>query len=482
MFLGIDLGTSSLKALLLDVDGSILGTGSAAYPLNSPQPGWAESDPQDWWSAVASAVHEASGEHAADVAAVGLAGQMHGVVLSDDLGEPLRPAILWADGRSRRQLDTYAGLGAELRRQLANPPATGMAGPTLLWLREHERPAYRSAHWALQAKDWLRLRLIHEAATEPSDASATLLYDLTTDYWAKDVCAELDIRLDFLAPIRESAEICGVLTAQAAGHLGIRPNLPVVGGAGDTAAAALAGGLLDSGPVQLTVGTGAQVVAPRDRLVVDQTGRTHFYRAAAPDRWYAMAAMQNAGLALEWVRTILRASWAELYAEAFAVPAGAEGLIFVPYLTGERTPHFDPSARGAWVGLGLSHGRGHLMRAALEGVAFAIRQGTEALLATGVPATELRLTGGGSMDARWRQLLADVLEQPLLGTPVTAVSALGAALLAGLGFGAWPDAARVAALAAPAALVASPGPDSAAYQEPYFRYRQLYLPLAAAQS
>jgi xylulokinase len=482
MFLGIDLGTSSLKALLLDVDGSILGTGSAAYPLHSPQPGWAESDPQDWWTAAASAVREATGGQAADVAAVGLAGQMHGVVLCDDLGEPLRPAILWADGRSRRQLDRYAALDSDLRRRLANPLATGMAGPTLLWLREHERPAYRSAHWALQAKDWLRLRLIQEAATEPSDASATLLYDLTTDYWAKDICAELDIRLDFLAPIRESAEICGVLTAQAAGHLGIRPNLPVVGGAGDTAAAALAGGLLESGPVQLTVGTGAQVVAPRDRLVVDQTARTHFYRAAAPDRWYAMAAMQNAGLALEWVRTILRASWAELYAEAFAVPAGAEGLIFVPYLTGERTPHFDPSARGAWVGLRLSHGRGHLLRAALEGVAFAIRQGTEALLATGVPATELRLTGGGSIDSRWRQLLADVLDQPMLGTPTAAASALGAALLAGVGFGAWPDAARVAALAAPVALVASPGPDSAAYQEPYFRYRQLYLPLAAAQS
>jgi xylulokinase len=482
MFLGIDLGTSSLKALLVDVDGSILGTGSAAYRLNSPQPGWAESDPQDWWTAAASAAREATGGHAADVAAVGLAGQMHGVVLSNDLGEPLRPAILWADGRSRRQLQSYSELDADLRRKLANPLATGMAGPTLLWLREHERPAYRSAHWALQPKDWLRLRLIHEAATEPSDASATLLYDMTTDYWAKDVCAELDLRLDFLAPIRESVEICGVLTTQAAGHLGIRPNLPVVGGAGDTAAAALAGGLLDSGPVQLTVGTGAQVVAPRERPVIDQTARTHLYRAAAPDRWYAMAAMQNAGLALEWVRATLGASWAEVYAEAFAVPPGSEGLIFLPYLTGERTPYFDPTARGAWVGLRLSHARGHLLRAALEGVAFAIRQGMEALLATGVPATELRVTGGGSIDPRWRQLLADVLEQPLLGTPTTAASALGAALLAGVGFGAWPDAGRVAAFAAQPELVASPGPDSDAYQEPYLRYRQLYLPLAAVLS
>ncbi|TMF45819.1 MAG: xylulose kinase, partial [Chloroflexi bacterium] len=208
-------------------------------------------------------------------------------------------------------------------------------------------------------------------------------YDMTTDYWAKDVLSELDLRLDFLAPIRESVEICGVLAPAAAAHLGVRPNLPVVGGAADTAAAAIAGGLLDPGPIQLTIGTGAQLVAPRDRLAVDPTARTHIYRAAAPDRWYAMAAMQNAGLALEWVRTTLVASWDEVYAEAFAVPPGAQGLIFLPYLTGERTPHFDPAAKGAWIGLGLSHGRGHLLRAALEGVAFAVRQGLEALPVAG---------------------------------------------------------------------------------------------------
>jgi xylulokinase len=357
-----------------------------------------------------------------------------------------------------------------------------MAGPTLLWLRDNERQLYRQAHWALQPKDWLRLRLIHEAATEPSDASATLLYDLTTDYWAKDVIDELDLRLDFLAPIRESVEISGVLAAAAATHLGIRANLPVVGGAADTAAAALASGVLDPGPVQLTIGSGAQVVAPRDRPAIDLTGRTHLYRAAAPDRWYAMAAMQNAGIALEWVRTTLSATWDDVYAEAFAVPPGAEGLVFLPYLTGERTPYFDPTARGAWVGLRLSHSRGHLLRAALEGVAFAVRQGLEALLATGVAATELRLAGGGTYDARWRQLLADVLEQPLLATATTSASALGAALLAGVGHGAWPDARRVAALAAPPELVATPGSAADAYAEAYLRYRQLYLPIAAALS
>ncbi|TMD82970.1 MAG: xylulokinase [Chloroflexi bacterium] len=480
MFLGIDLGTSSLKALVLDVDGTIVGTASASYSMSAPQPGWSEAEPEDWWTAAAPAVRQAAGEHAAAIAAVGLSGQMHGVVLSDDAGNALRPAILWPDGRTRLQLEAYRELSEELRRKLANPLATGMAGPTLLWLRDHERPHYRHAQWALQPKDWLRLRLIHEAATEPSDASGTLLYDMTTDYWAKDVLSELDLRLDFLAPIRESVEICGVLAPAAAAHLGVRPNLPVVGGAADTAAAAIAGGLLDPGPIQLTIGTGAQLVAPRDRLAVDPTARTHIYRAAAPDRWYAMAAMQNAGLALEWVRTTLVASWDEVYAEAFAVPPGAQGLIFLPYLTGERTPHFDPAAKGAWIGLGLSHGRGHLLRAALEGVAFAVRQGLEALPVAGVRRDELRLAGGGSLDPRWRQLLADVLERPLLATPVTDASALGAALLAGVGFGAWPDAQRVAAMAAPAQLVATPGRDAEAYREPYLRYRQLYQPIAAA--
>jgi len=482
VFLGLDLGTSSLKALVLDVDGSIVGTATASYPMETPEPGYAESDPEAWWDAAVGATREAANGHASAIAAIGVAGQMHGVVLCLDDGSPLRPAILWADARSRKQLELYEALSPELKRKLANPISTGMAGPTLLWLREHERAHYRRAHWALQPKDWLRLRLINEAATEPSDASATLLYDMTADYWANDVADELDLRLDFLAPIRESAEICGVLSAQAADRLGVRPNLAVVGGAADTAAAALASGLIEPGAIQLTLGTGAQAVAPRDRLSIDPTGRTHLYRAAAPERWYAMAAMQNAGLALDWARTTLRATWEELYDEAFNVPPAAPGLIFLPYLTGERTPYFDPSARGAWVGLQLTHTRGHLLRAALEGVAFSIRQGIEALVATGIDAREARLSGGGSLDPHWRQLLSDVLGRPLLATSTTAGSALGAALLAGVGFGAWPDAQRVATLAAPATLVAEPGSSPSAYEEGYLRFRQLYLPIAAALS
>ena len=481
MFLGIDLGTSSAKALLLDVDGSVVGTGISSYAIHHPHPGWAESNPEDWWDAVTMAVQEAVAGRGVEVAAVGLSGQMHGVVLCLEDSQPIRPAILWADARARKQLDAYRGLGPGPQRALANPITTGMAGPTLLWLREHEASLYRQARWALQPKDWLRLRLTGEAATEPSDASATLLYDLSTDYWAKDVLDALDLRLDFLAPIRESSEICGLVSGSSAPSWGIRPNVPVVGGAADTAAAALSSGLLDPGAVQLTIGTGGQFVAPRDRVVIDPTARTHLYRAAAPDRWYAMAAIQNAGLALEWVRTVLGASWEDLNREAFAVPPGAEGLTFLPYLTGERTPHFDSAPRGAWVGLRLSHGRGHLLRAALEGVAFALRQAFEALLATGISAGELRLAGGGTVEPRWRQLLADVLQRELRAAGTSAASAKGAALLAGIGFGAWPGAGQVKELAGPIPLVASPDPANP-YRDAYHRYRELYLPIAAVLS
>ena len=480
MFLGIDVGTSSLKALVLDVDGTIVGVAQCGYSMQRPQPGWAEADPWEWWRAAMEAVPRAAGDHASEIAAIGLSGQMHGVVLTDDIAQVMRPAILWADTRSSRELAAYSELSIAMRRSLANPLATGMAGPSLLWLRDHERSTYRRAQWALQPKDWMRLCLTHEAATDPSDASATLLYDMNADYWAKGIIAELDLRLELLAPIRESSEICGVLMQAPAADLGLRPNLPVICGAGDTAAAALAAGILDPGPVQLTIGTGAQLIAPRDRITVDPTGRTHLYRAAASDHWYGMAAMQNAGIALDWVKATLGVDWDQLYGEAFQAPPGADGLIFLPYLTGERTPYFDPAAKGGWIGLRMHHARGHLLRAALEGVAFSLRQGLDALLASGVPLRQLRLAGGGSFDSRWRQLLADVLQQPLYATPTTAVSALGAALLAGVGFGAWPDARTVAELAAPPIEVAVPGQNTAPYEEAYHRFRQLYLPLSAA--
>src|SRR5918993_2731390 len=407
MLLGLDLGTSSVKALLMAEGGAILGEGSSSYAVRAPRPGWAESTPEDWWAAVLEATDAAVGWRGPKVTALGLSGQMHGVVLVDEVGLPLRPAVLWADARSGAELAAYRGLDEDLGRRLANPPAVGMAGPSLLWLRDHEPDAYASARWTLQSKDWLRMRMTGEAVTEPSDASATLLYDLLADDWAYGVLENLGLRMELLAPLVSSASVAGMLEGEAAGELGLREGLPVAAGAADTAAAMLGTGLVRPGPVQLTVGTGGQVVTPKEEPEPDPYGRTHLYRAALPGLWYSMAAVQNAGLALEWVRKVLGVSWKEVYEEAFAVAHGSGGVTFLPYLSGERTPRFDSGARGAWTGLGLDHTRGHLLRAALEGVAFALREGLEALEDLGGATPEVRLAGGGAGKEPWRRLLAD---------------------------------------------------------------------------
>ncbi len=473
MLLGLDLGTSSVKALLLGEAGYAVGEGSASYPVRSPRPRWAESSPDRWWNAAVEATKKAVGDRGAQVAALGLSGQMHGVVLTDDRGRPLRSAILWADARSAEQLAAYRRLGEGVRRRLANPPAVGMAGPSLLWLRDHEPDVYASARWALQPKDWLRLRLTGEVFAEPSDASATLLYDLRSDGWDFPAVETLGLRPDLLAPLVASAGAAGTLTERAAELLGLRAGLPVAAGAADTAAAMLGGGLLRPGSVQLTVGTGAQIVAPKGSPEPDPHERTHLYRAGAPDLWYSMAAIQNAGLALEWARGVLGVSWEEVYEEAFAVPPGAGGVAFLPYLSGERTPRFDPGARGAWTGLGLDHGRGHLLRAALEGVAFALREGLEALEEAGTPVPELRLAGGGTASELWRRMLADVLGRPLRPLPdavASVASARGAALLAGVASGVYRTAEDV--LAPDPDRVIRPG--DRAYEAAYARYRELY--------
>ena len=479
MLLGLDLGTASAKAVLVDEGGAVLGEGAAPYAVRSPRPGWAESDPGDWWRACTAAVRAAVGERGSEVRGLGLSGQMHGVVLSGAGGEPLRPAVLWADARSEEELGAYRALGPGLLRTLANPPAAGMAGPSLVWLRENEPASYRAARWALQPKDWLRLRLTGEAGAEPSDASATLLYDPVADGWAWPVVEALGLRGELLAGISPSGAVAGTLVAGAAAAMGLPSGLPVAAGAGDTAAAALGSGLLGEGDAQLTVGTGGQVVAARRLPSPDPGGRTHLFRAAHEDpsgRFYAMAAVQNAGLALEWVLGVLGASWEEAYREAFAVPPGAGGVLFLPYLSGERTPHFDPGARGAWVGLGLGHGRGHLLRAAFEGVAFALREGLAALEGAGVRVPELRLAGGGTSRGPWRQLLADVLGRPLLVLPpcvAGVASARGAAFLAGISTGVYGSARETLALAPEPVGTVVPE-DAASYEEAYARYLELY--------
>ncbi|HLB77685.1 MAG TPA: xylulokinase, partial [Candidatus Dormibacteraeota bacterium] len=432
MLLGIDLGTSSIKAAVMAEDGSVEEIASASYPMKSPARGWAETDPADWWLATRQAVTSLAASHRQKVVAIGLSGQMHGVVLTDPDGEALRPAILWADGRADGELSRYRELPPGLRELLANPLAAGMAGPTLLWLRRHEFPTYDAARWALQPKDWLRLRLTSQARTEPTDASATLLYDLGRDTWATDVVRELGIRPNLLPDVVPSHAMAGRLTDVAAQELGLAPGLPVAAGAADAAASLLGHGVLDPGPVLLTIGTGAQLSSIRTQLHHDPTGRTNLYRTVENGKWYAMAAILNAGLALDWARTVFQIEWPVLYRSAEEVPPGAGGVTFVPHLVGERTPHRGSGADARWSGIALHHRREHLLKAVLEGVAFALREAMEQLEAAGIPVAQLRLAGGGAVDAAWRQLLADVLGKPLIATPSRVGSARGAALLAGV--------------------------------------------------
>jgi xylulokinase len=452
--LGIDLGTSAVKVMVLDEQGRALSIGRADYRVLAPQPGWSESDPAEWWNAVKAAIREAL-IPGIRIDAIGLSGQMHGLVLTDAAGEAIRPALLWSDTRAQEELERYRSLPAHLLARLANPLVPGMAGPMLCWLAEHEAASYQRATWALQPKDWLRLRLTSEAATDPGDASATLLYDLLADGWSDEVITALGLNRRLLPPILPSGARAGTLSAQAAEVLGLPSRIPVATGTADTAAAALGMGLLAPGPVQLTLGTGAQLLSLCSEPQADPNGRTHLYRAADGANWYVMAAVQNGGLALNWVRQMFNATWDEVYASAGAVPPGAEGLFFLPYLTQERPHHTQPASRGAFLGLRIDHRREHLLHAALEGVAFGIRVAFEAL-PTANTTTALRLAGGGSEHAEWRQMLADILKRDLLIVDTSAASVRGAALLAGIASGVWPDAAATAALAPTATLSATP--------------------------
>ena len=468
MLLGLDLGTGSLKAVLLNQNG-LIAEASRAYTVHAPQPGWAESNPNDWWNAAQAATLELG--HGNEITAIGFSGQMHGVVLSDSKGQVLRHAILWADTRSKYELETYKKLSPQILQRLANPPVTGMAGMGLLWLKHHEPALLKSARWAFQPKDWLRYQLTGQALTDPSDASGTLLYDLGRDTWALDVMDVLGLPQTLLAPLRGSSQIAGALSSAAANQLGLRAGIPVATGGGDTPTAMFGSGLLTPGAVQLSIGSGAQIVAPRDAAVIDTSLRTHLYRAVTPNGWYAMAAMQNAGLALEWVRAMLGLDWETAYLEAFAPDVNTDGLSFLPYLMGERTPHLNADARGAWVGLALSHSRGHLMRAAFEGVAFAIRDGFEALLETGIEAPALRLAGGGTRVQTWRQLLADTLQRPLYTSEISSASARGAALLAGVASAVFSSCEDTLGFSPIPGLVAEP---QANLEEAFARFQSLY--------
>lgn len=431
-FLGIDLGTSSVKAVIVDLDGAVLGQAGCGYAVKSPRPGWSETDPQEWLQSTIAAVRTAVAGAGADVVAIGFSGQMHGIVVADASGVPLRPAMLWSDARATAQLNSYRAMPARIRVRLANPLSPGMAGPLLSWLHQHDFATYAAASWVLSPKDWLRAQLTGLFHAEPSDASATLLYDLARDCWDLEVLDALQVDVGKLPPLLPGAgHVAGELTAAGAELLGLRAGIPVAAGAGDTAAAALGSRLVDSEVAQLTIGTGAQVIRPVAQFPEDLTPApvTHLYRAATDTGWYRMAASLNAGSTLTWVCTLLGASWPELY-ECAGLSPDDDAPLFLPHLHGERTPYLDPDMRGAWTGLAPRHRRADLLSAALEGVAFAVRDAADALLPDRHSLKELRLAGGGTTSPAWRQMLADILEFPLTPIDIAAASGLGAAALA----------------------------------------------------
>ncbi|KXU90335.1 carbohydrate kinase [Paraburkholderia monticola] len=466
-FLGIDLGTGSLKAAIIDEQGREQAVSSVAYALVTPHAGWAEIDVETWWNALVDAMAGLPRELRDDVRAIGFSGQMHGVVLLDANGKAVRRAMLWPDSRALAELAAWP-------EPQANPVAPGMAGPLLRWLVQHEPQAARRTRWALQPKDWLRVALGGACVTDASDACATALAD-PAGTWDAALLERLEIPREWFAPLAPSYAASGALSPQAAQALGLRAGIVLATGAADTPCAALGSGLARDGDALLTTGTGGQIVVLANDEPAPLRG-LHRYRAAS-DHWYRMAAMQNVGIALERVRGWLSYEWVEAYREAFgevtdASTHAAAPLTFLPYLTGERTPWLNPQARGGWLGLSLEHTRGAMMRAAFEGVAFSLRAGLDAIRASGAPVTALKLAGGGSVDARWRQLLADALDVELHAVDCPNAAPRGAAILGGLACGHW-QTRDLATLAPGATRVAGPRGD-AALAERYGRFIDLY--------
>lgn len=426
--LGIDLGTGSAKALLLDANGAERQVASVPVQVSRPRPGWAESGPEEWWGAVVTAVRQVTAGVGAQVGAIGLSGQMHGMVLARSDSAPVRPAMLWLDRRAEDSVNVYHALSPTSWSALANPFIPGMAGPMLHWLVHHEPSAIAEADFALQAKDWLRLRLTGHAGSEPSDASGTLLFDVPQGCWAFPVIEALGIPPRLLPPLGRSSALAGGLTGAAAGQLGLSPGTPVAFGAGDTAAALVGTGLVEVGPVQLTVGTGAQVVTLRQGPVADPALRYHLFASALPAQWYALGAVQAAGAAFTWAMNIFSVAWDEAYELLGRSPVGAKGLLFVPHLAGARSPSMDFKAKGAFCELELAHERADIVRAVFEGVAFSIADAALSVPEFGQAET-VYLAGGGSTRSQWRQLLCDVLGKRLLVLESPNASPRGAALL-----------------------------------------------------
>jgi xylulokinase len=463
---GLDVGTTGVKALAISEQGEVLARAEQEYPLATPRPGWAEQDPEDWWRASQSALAEVEADRAAGI---GLSGQMHGLVALDAADRVLRPAILWNDQRTAAEcaeIEERVGL-ERLIALTGNRALTGFTAPKLLWLRRHEPEPFGRIEHVLLPKDYVRLRLAGERAIDVTDASGTLLFDVKHRRWSEEMLEALELPQEWFPPTLESPAVSAHTST----------GLRVAAGAGDQAAGALGVGIDRPGAVSVVLGTSGVILAALPRFQADREARVHSFCHAVPGAWHAMGVMLSAAGSLRWFREVCAqaASYDELLAEAAAVPAGSDGVFFLPYLSGERTPHADPNARGSFTGLALSHGRGHLTRAVLEGVAYGLRDSLELLRELGVRPEVGRVSGGGARGRIWLEIVASVLGLPLELTAVEEGAAYGAALLGGVAAGAFSDVHE--AVATCVRVHDRIEPDDASrslYEARYARFRGLY--------
>ncbi len=488
-WLGLDVGTGGSRALLVDADARVRYSFTAAHEdMRMPKPLWAEQDPDDWWRASQAAIRgvlkEAtiSGE---DIAGIGLSGQMHGLVLLDQNHNVIRPALIWCDQRSQAQVEFInAKLGPETVVKLtANPALTGFTLPKLLWVRDHEPDKFASVRKILLPKDYVRFRLTGEFATDVSDASGTALFDVVNRKWSAEMVRGLALDADILPRAYESSEITGGISGEAAQSTGLLSGTRVIAGAGDQAASAIGNGIVEPGAVSCTIGTSGVVFAYLTEPAYDPAGRVHTFCHAIPGAWHVMGVTQAAGLSLQWFRNRFAPAcrYDDLTSEASQSPPGAHGLFWLPYLMGERTPHLDASARGAWVGLTAIHERADLVRSIVEGVCYSQKDALEIIARLGARPSSVRLSGGGARSEFWQELFADILNQCVATLETQEGSAYGAALLAMIGTGEYQNAVEVSRVAVKEVRVKKPQQQAAvdAYQRRYEIYRSLYPALKA---
>jgi xylulokinase len=481
--IGIDVSTTATKALLVDQTGKEIAAASSHYSYDKPRDLWSEQDPNVWWEGATQSLGEVMGKTGVrpeQVAAIGLTGQMHGLVLLDQAGSVLRPAILWNDQRTQSQCDEiHNRIGrARFIRITGNVALTGFTAPKILWVKQNEPRVYARARHILLPKDFLRYKLTGQFALDKAGGAGTVLFDLKSRDWSAEVLRALDIDRGWMPTTFEGPEVTGAVTPEASAATGLRAGTPVVAGAGDQAAQAVGVGAVESGIVALTLGTSGVVFASTDTALIEPEGRLHAFCHAVPGKWHLMGVMLSAGGSLQWYRDTMAPGidFDELLHEAESVPAGSEGLQFLPYLSGERTPYPDPLARGAWVGLTSRHGRGHLTRAVLEGVAFGLKDSFELIRAAGLGKIhQVRASGGGARSRLWRQILADVLGCELVTVNTSEGAAYGAALVAGVGAGVWRDVP--AACAASVQITGAAAPEARqvdSYHKAHSIYRSLY--------